>query len=177
MRLKEIENIDSHIRWDAGIMTNSDWPVQFLVTMQYTDYYDAEWAKQGKYHISIDAVAPEAVGDKEIASACESMSTTREDFDRIRFGNDAILFQSVLLSEYGIKATLWQQQGNNQTVLLKAARKELAVIRTLFGFYMDKPQNRIGSTGWDFIKGDALAGLHRHSNRPENATMKKIAGD
>jgi len=30
-----------------------------------------------------------------------------------------------------------------------------------FGFMMDKPINRIGSTGWDFIKGDINAGLKR----------------
>jgi hypothetical protein len=30
-----------------------------------------------------------------------------------------------------------------------------------FGFAMDQAQNRIGSTGWDLIKGDLLAGLNR----------------
>jgi len=32
----------------------------------------------------------------------------------------------------------------------------------IFGFAMDRPQNAIGSTGWDLIKGDTLAGLNRY---------------
>ncbi len=26
----------------------------------------------------------------------------------------------------------------------------------LFGFYMDQHQNRIGASGWDFVKGNIL---------------------
>lgn len=148
-QFKKIEDTDSHIRWDAGVITDSDWPVQFLVTMLYTDEYDSEWAKQGKYHISIDAVAPDAVSTEDITRACDSMGQTQDEFDAL-----IMVWKSVMLAEYGVKATLWQQQGNNQTALLKTAREELTAIRMLFGFYMDRQQNMIGNTGWDFIKGE-----------------------
>lgn len=52
--------------------------------------------------------------------------------------------------------------GNNKGELLKAARKELLGVDMLFGFYMDRPLNAIGSTGWDFIKGDITAGFRKH---------------
>ncbi len=45
--------------------------------------------------------------------------------------------------------------------LLLTMQEEAVRVTTLFGFYMDKYQNGVGSTGWDFLKGDVMAGLSR----------------
>ena len=75
-------------------------------------------------------------------------------------------WQCLILKEYGIAATVWQKQGRNKTNLMREAREELHKADMLFGFYMDRPQNAIGSTGWDCIKGDTTGG-YRHKSAVE----------
>jgi hypothetical protein len=59
--------------------------------------------------------------------------------------------------EYGIYARLEDTPAKT----IKDAREKLNELmgkedqyNTLFGFYMDKQQNQIGNTGWDFIAGN-----------------------
>ncbi len=147
--LREIENIDSHILYDGGRETASDWPVQFLVRLQYCDYWEKEWAKDGKYYAAIEAVAPAAPPLEEIKAACESRGCPYDEYEKLDE-----LYQSTVLADYGTKAVLWACQSNHRSKLLIDARKELAVLRFTFGFAMDKNQNALGATGWDFIQGD-----------------------
>lgn len=126
-----------------------DWPTAILVKLIYPIDWNREWAKVvGRYYLSIEAVAPEAVGDRcyDAASSC---GYTREDFDGLPF-----LAKCEVLADYGTKATLWQDGGNNLGKLMKACRAELSMYWLTYGFRMDRPENAIGQTGWDFIKGD-----------------------
>jgi hypothetical protein len=135
-------------------MLDSDWPVYFLLSLEYTEEWGDDAVKQyGKYHLTISAVAPEAVGEQEMVSARRSMGAEGIELDP--------QWLAVMLADYGVKAQLWQKSGNNAKTLLQAARKEFGSIRIFFGFYMDRPQNAIGSTGWDFVRGDSLAALAR----------------
>lgn len=155
--LKVTKDSDDAKNWTSEVYKDSNWPLVFIIRCQYCEYWDSEWAKQGKYHFSINAVSPKAA-KKKIDSACQSMSMSREDFDKY-----PIEVQAEILLDYGTAATLWQRQGNNMGKLLKAAKEELGVIWIMFGFYMDKPLNAIGSTGWDWIRGDILGGLKKRS--------------
>lgn len=69
------------------------------------------------------------------------------------------------LLETGICATAWQEDGTSTRKLLDAAVTELGKVYMLAGFYLDRSQNAIGSTGWDFLKGNVLAGMQRRSRR------------
>lgn len=149
IRLRELENIDSHILYDAGLVTDSDHPAFLFVKVEHCEHWDSEWAKQGKYNVSIETAGPEWVSAEETARALQSCGMSREEFDKL-----TPLWQSRVLAEYGIRAVLWQRQGSNLRGLLKDARKELGLVEMLFGFYMDKPMNRIGNSGWDFIRGE-----------------------
>jgi hypothetical protein len=66
-----------------------------------------------------------------------------------------------LLVSYGVYATLKTRYGSNYSKMFKEARKEAICAAGLYGFYMDKRQNRIGSDGWDFQRGNVLAGLNQ----------------
>lgn len=148
--LKVLEDIDSWVVWDAGLVSGpTDWPTHLFVKLTYTDYYDRGWAKAGKYHVEIEAVAPQAPAREEIDRALNSSSVSREEYDKL----DDVR-KCRVLAEYGILAVLWQGQGHNRGKLLAAAREEVWKIDTLFGFYMDRAQNAIGNTGWDWIRGD-----------------------
>ncbi len=107
-----------------------------------------------KYLLSLNAVSPFEAGDGKIRDALESLGLEHET-------NLTDYMKVEALIEYGISATLWSDGGNNLRELLKEAHKQASLSESLFGFYMDKRENMIGSTGWDFIKGDIMAGLNR----------------
>jgi hypothetical protein len=151
-------------------MTDSDHPVWFVIRIMYTEEWDSEWAaKNGKYNVEIHAAGHEWAERKELESAARSIGMEMEQFDGL-----APDVKAVLLMEYGISACLWQRSGNNVNQLVKAAKhniwpdnrsknRETKIIGSImFGFTMDQPLNMIGSTGWDFIRGDILAGLKKH---------------
>ena len=108
-----------------------------------------------KYMVTLQAVSPDEAGEKELNSALESFGW--EDIDRSELTD----WQRVgLLSESGCYAQLWNDGGDNLKKLLKEAHNQAKISDIMFGFMMDRPINMIGSTGWDFIKGDILAGLN-----------------
>jgi len=72
------------------------------------------------------------------------------------------------IASYGICANIKTMLGNNKSRILSTLKKEADIANLLFGFYMDRPLNAIGSTGWDFINGDSGAGLRRWAE--ENKT-------
>jgi hypothetical protein len=65
------------------------------------------------------------------------------------------------LLEYGLAATLWDNSGTSPRRLLDAALSHLPEVAMFCGFKLDAPQNAIGTSGWDFMRGDILAGLKR----------------
>jgi len=66
------------------------------------------------------------------------------------------------LLEYGLAAQLWSNSGTSPRRLLAAAVVHLPEVMMLAGFKLDAPQNAIGTSGWDFMRGDILAGLKRN---------------
>jgi hypothetical protein len=128
---------------------DSDWPVYFVIRLIETDDYDREWARRGKYHVELSAVAPGAVGPVTLRRAAGSYGMDPDAAERLSERDEAELLHSC-----GIKAPLWQKQGNNRGKLLRAARAELAMLTSFtFGFRMDCACNGLGETGWDWIAG------------------------
>ena len=107
------------------------------------------------YNVSLSAVSP-TERRESLKSAAESWGMTETEIEAL--GDEAIVD---CLSSYGVKAQLWDDSGNNLKILMREAHRQAELSEMLFGFYMDRYQNRIGSTGWDFIKGDVLGGLNR----------------
>jgi hypothetical protein len=157
MKLTEIENGDYEIAWASPEIDHGDWPFRFLLRIQYCEEWCPEWAERGKYYATIESVSPAAAGEENCRRACESQGLSYEE-QFLTFGTD---IQAKIVSDYGIKAVLWQEQGNNFKKLKKEMLEKLREKDFFFGFAMDQAQNRIGSTGWDLIKGDLLAGLNR----------------
>lgn len=104
------------------------------------------------FHVEILAVNPGIQRKETIEEIEQEFDISWKDLDE-----DAKIS---ILCDRGIAATLWQDSGDNEEKLLEKAKEELKVIETLAGFYLDRPQNAIGSTGWDFMKGDILGGLN-----------------
>lgn len=98
-----------------------------------------------KYMVGLSAVSPEAAGPEKVARAIEDLNIGDDPDEMVKVEG---------LHEYGVCARLWSDSGNNARVLMQEARRQADFIELLFGFAMDKPQNRLGHNGWDLIKGD-----------------------
>ena len=151
----KLEQIGGDINWET-------YGGKFLVDKKFNngefDYYllinfinmeEATGEKQkDKYVVEIHAVAPSQVSKKDIDSAFESSGI---DDTKLKKNLKAKLES---LDDYGIFALMDSDSGNDAKKLMTEAKKQIPAIEGLFGFYMDKPMNAIGNTGWDFIKGD-----------------------
>ena len=118
-----------------------------VVRIEYTD----QWGDNDNYpayHISIIGVTPGIIGKKERASMLDSMGLTEDIW------NDCDIHAKCHIAiDYGNYATLWQSNGWRAEKLIDAAKIELIGINCLLGFYLDKAQNAIGTSGWDRMRG------------------------
>lgn len=140
--------------------------VKFDNMSELTDDYPS------KYRVEIQAVAPSQVSKDDKKSAFSSMGIDdKKEQERMSKDPQAL---AGILAEYGTSASLYSAEGNNANALMKEAKKQIPVINGMFGFYMDRPMNRIGNTGWDFIKGDI--GFHA-KGKPLTAVPIKFNWD
>lgn len=130
---------------------NGDWP--YYLILDVTNWHEATGdEEQPKYCVSIIAVSPEAAGPENVEKALDSCGIDPDIFPE----KLAEELKAEALATYGIFACLWQRQSNNINTLLKEARREANLITSLFGFYMDRPENRIGQDGWSLIRGQDI---------------------
>lgn len=158
IRLTKIEDADYQRLYatDCGIGHSEhggDDPDTYLfVRVEYTE----EWGDfpEYKYHASIVACGPGWPNDENLKSHLDTIGMTVDEFRGYPVRN-----QCQILIETGLSATLWQDGSSNMRKLLDAARKQLQELRLMIGFRLDDNQNAIGSSGWDFMRGDILAGV------------------
>ena len=132
-------------------LNNGDF--DYWLVLNFINMHEATGDEEtDKYHVTILAVSPE-LNIQEADALIEDYGVNLPITDEMRVG---------ALANYVIAAHLKGFSGNNYSSLMKEAKKEAQVIPLLFGFYMDRPQNAIGSTGWDCIRGDIMAGLDRY---------------
>ena len=142
---------------------------QYWLVLEFINMLDA--TGDPMLLVEIDAVSPEEAGSEQLQSAVDSMGL---DNDMLAQLKDDHRLQVECLHMYGIHAPLWnkefpltEQQVNDDDYsnlaeqAVKEARQVAPGLVGLFGFAMDGYVNRLGSTGWDFITGDAMAGLDR----------------
>ena len=113
----------------------------YYLSYEIINMVDCVEEPTNKYIVTLSAVSPSQAGEKALNEEDEKLNLSEEQ-------------KAILLSEYGAKATLFNNTGNNLNKLLKEIKEQAKLINLMFGFYMDKHLNRIGSTGWDFIKGE-----------------------
>ncbi len=102
----------------------------------------------GTHNVSLCVVAPSECPATELQSAFESCGWEDMEVD-----NSLVLVE--LLHSYGIFATVWSKTGSLKD-LLRRGKNKAEETELLFGFAMDRFQNGMGATGWDFIRGDTI---------------------
>src|ERR1022692_1272726 len=131
-------------KWLAGPFNNGEFDYYFVLSL--TNLLDAcgeREAKEagGKYLVDMSVVAPEEFQDKQSAldyCGCTFMWPQLKAYEKVE-----------MISSYGGSAIVFSGIGNNYKKLFKAAKDKAKEAEMLFGFFMDRLLNKIGSTGWD----------------------------
>jgi hypothetical protein len=130
-------------------LNNGDF--DYWIVLEVTNMHEATGDEdREKYYVTLTAVSPESVSQKNIDRALSCCGFSDEEIEE-RAQDPLLLVEA--LSDYGIFAVLWQGTGNNIRQLMKTAHKEAFFSSRFFGFYMDRSMNMIGQTGWDLIAG------------------------
>ena len=134
-------------------LNNGDW--DYYLVLDIVNLEDCDFPDRDKdlYNVSIHAVSPQAAGKENLDKAFACCGFDDEFLEKYESNE---LIQVEALATYGIFAQLWNRSGKNVNKLLTEARKEAKIAEMLFGFYMDRPQNGIGQSGWDCISGQDL---------------------
>lgn len=122
----------------------------YWLALDVVNWADAVGEKDApaKYNVSIRSVSIEE-GKNALE---EAFSCCGFDIDEIESATEEQKIDALL--SYGTMAELWSENGNNINTLMKRAKQEALMIEMMYGFYMDRPVNRIGNTGWDSQRGD-----------------------
>jgi len=126
-------------------LNNGDWDYWLVLDFVNMDELAPELGNH-KYQVSILAVSPQAAQNK-IKAALDCCGFNPECRN-----SESTVIEALL--DYGVYATLQTFTGNNYHKVLQKAKTQLDCVASLFGFFMDRPENRLGHTGWDFITGD-----------------------
>lgn len=157
-------------KWHSQKLNNGEF--DFWLVLELTNIHDATGEETGdKYYVSLSAVSPNEAGKAQVAKALESCGMEKAD-------NLPDLALVECLHSYGLHAVLVQRSGSNAHKLIREVKREAAMVNGLFGFYMDRPENRIGSTGWEMLRGDFNSALARTiaSGSTEGRILAKMHG-
>jgi hypothetical protein len=143
-------------KWITKKLNNGDFDYWLIVAFINFEEATGEKCDGNRYVVEIHAVAPSQISETDKNAAFRSIGLGNED--KSEYTEEQI---AEVIESYGISANLKTLYGNNANNLMKEARKDINLVSRLFGFFMDKPENAIGSTGWDIIKGDLTAGLYK----------------
>lgn len=155
-------------KWISPRLNNGEF--DYWLVLELVNMHDATGEEdQDKYNVDLCAVSPDQAGADNVNKAIECVGMPDECRD-----NPIALVEA--LHSYGVKSLLWSGNGNNAHKLLKEAKHQ--PVDMLFGFYMDTPKNRIGTTGWEAIKGDLNSALSRTiaSGSVEGNILAKMNG-
>lgn len=149
VELKELRDIDSDKMFldPRPIEVGDKGEVCYLIVfLEWTSGWDVEY----DIHVSIVAVSPQMAIIGNLKDFLQTYGIDRQTFDGFPLEG-----QLEFLVESGCKATLWQITGNedDEVEIMEQAKEEIAKINMLAGFYLDRPQNKIGATGWDWLSG------------------------
>lgn len=140
-------------KWISPRLDNGEF--YYWLVIELVNMWDATGDENAdKYCVSLAVVSPDEAGKENVSKA--------DDGDYCAFGDDECRVDA--LHSYGIYAQVWYKGGNNYSKLLKEAREQAHLCNMLFGFYMDRPVNAIGNTGWDAIRGDIGLGKRREDD-------------
>lgn len=151
---------DGSARYVGKRQHNGDWPYRLIIeAMDMREHQTAAELKMNgadNWWVGVYAASLRAAGPAHVKRAleCFGLDDTAPTPADVRSGKWA-LAKLMALADYGVAAVLWRDEGNNRAALMHEARRQASMIAgIMFGFAMDRPENAMGSTGWDMIAGN-----------------------
>lgn len=161
MKFRSVEDYDYGKKWIAGPINHGEGDIYFVRELVFLEGYGDEF--EHDYLCSVAAVSPSMVESATINSCCNSMSVAPGEWEKLTGEQRALI-----LYEYGCKALITQERmGNNSRELIRETNQQFRISAFLLGFVLDRPQNQIGSTGWDFLRGNITVTLYRPSQNTD----------
>jgi hypothetical protein len=113
----------------------------------------------------------------KLMAELELLCATQQDVVKETLEDNELEVVSALHS-YGLRAPLWDSNGNNYKYLMKEARAYSAELDDPQAYEeaMSRPVNAIGSTAREFGQGDIQAALYRNTDDPNTQLMRKLHG-
>ena len=148
-------------KWISTRQSNGEFDYYFVIELlNWPETVGKREAPPETYNVSLSVVSPQQA-EKEIPHALDCCGITEEMLSAAT-GNgqrDTALVEA--LHSYGVYTPVWSQDGNNWRALMREARQEAIPCAGLFGFYLDRPVNAIGTTGWEALRGDLTSAIDR----------------
>lgn len=141
--------------WISQRLSNGEfwyWLVRSLDILS-EEWDDAIDDYRKTYYCKLAVVAPSQFKEKDSAMRSPGIEKAWDELDEH--------WQVEAVFSYSGGATIHQCQGEDYQDLFDEIQVEARQSSVLFGFQMDTAQNALGSSGWDFLKGDPLAGLNK----------------
>lgn len=169
----DVSFLDYGGKWISQKFNNGEFDFWFVAELiNWENSVGEREAKEigKKYCLSVAVVAPEQFQEKDRAMSNVGAGDKWDALD------DRQKVECVHLYSGGAK--VFSENGDNFKKLFAQARKVALEKEFFFGSAMDRAQNKIGSTGWDFLKGDVTAGLRRYDedDSPEKQLARTISG-
>jgi hypothetical protein len=140
----------------SPMFNNGDFAYWFVIeVMEWAERVGEDEAAEidGSHNVCLSVVAPSECPPDQLQSAFDSYGWTGDE----DFLDDPTAIVD-LLHGYGIRAVVGDWNSSLKEGL-RLAKREAVASEFFFGFAMDRPQNAIGSTGCDLLRGDLTAGL------------------
>jgi hypothetical protein len=148
-------------KWISTRQSNGEFDYFFVIELlNWRETVGEREAPPETYNVSLSVVSPQEAQDK-IGAALDCCGITEEMLQTATENGyrDSALVEA--LHGYGVHTPVWSKDGNNRRALMREARQEARQCEFLFGFYLDRPVNRIGTTGWESLRGDLTSALDR----------------
>ena len=139
---------DGEDNWISDKQNNGDF--DYWLRLKLYDM-ERESVEEGtpRWIAQVTAIAPGLLTKEKLAEVAESACVDIEEVNLRDIG------------DHGFCAYLYEESSGSKRRLLEKAKKEAQTISLLFGFYMDKPQNHWGLSGWDYISGNITVELNQ----------------
>lgn len=125
-----------------------DWPFCFVIRVRHFERENDRDPDYPRHLLDFSVVSPEAC-IKHWDSCKRCFGFCDEDWFHMDFKSFCIA-----LAEYGLCATVYSNCADRMRELMQDIRNRYWGLTFMLGATLDKPLNRIGADGWDFLKGN-----------------------
>lgn len=151
-------------KWISTRQNNGEFDYYFVIELlNWRETVGEREAPAETYNVSLSVVSPQEAQGK-IGAALECHGITEEMLQTATENGYRDTVLSEALHSYGVHTPVWSKDGSNWRALMREARQEARQCEFLFGFYLDRPVNRIGTTGWESLRGDLTSAFDRVCN-------------